>query len=236
MLDAWIRRMASAKVLMADGDALRTQLSAWLDLIEQARRKESWAEAELMRLVSFHARNLGAEGHAASAALMQVMSLEEVFEEHGLRDQTSRLTREMLRLVADAHEAGVAQRLTAKHRSEIARSSPVIRIGERAVVGFLSGPMHADILDALFGRVLRECARTGAHVAVIDTLGIATDDELFYRTLEGMQRMPPGNGLRIILTGLPDPEATREKLRRCGANLDRIVVGGDISEVIAELR
>src|SRR5688500_10549264 len=145
MLDEWIRRIASAKVLMGDIDALRAELSTWLELTDQLLRGEAWAESELMRLVSFHARNLGADGHAASAALMQVILLEEVFEEAGLRDQTRKITLQLKRLIADAHEAGVAQRLTARHRSEIARTSPVIRIGERAVVGFLSGPMHADI-------------------------------------------------------------------------------------------
>src|SRR5262245_50477431 len=124
MLDAWIRRMTSAKVLMGDGDALRSELSAWLDLIGLAGRGEAWAESELMRLVSFHARNLGADGHAASAALMQVILLEDVFEEAGQREQTQKITIQMKRLVADAHEAGVAQRLTNKHRADIARTSP----------------------------------------------------------------------------------------------------------------
>jgi hypothetical protein len=235
MLDAWIRRMTSAKVLMGDAEALRAELSTWMELLDQVRRGESWAESELMRLVSFHARNLGAEGHPASAAMMQVVLLEEVFEEAGLRDATRRITLQMKRLVVDAHGVGVAQRLTAKHRAEIARTSPVIRIGERAIVGFLSGPMHADILDSLFGRVLRECARTGAHVAVIDTLGMNTDDELFYRTIQGMQRMPPGDKLRLILTGLADTEATRKGLLRFGVNLDKVVFNADVSEVIAEL-
>src|SRR5687768_17367650 len=167
MLDEWIRRIASAKVLMGDIDALRAELSTWLELTDQLLRGEVWAESELMRLVSFHARNLGADGHPASAALMQVLLLEEIFEEEGRRKETRRITAQLLRLIADAHEAGVAQRLAARHRSEIARSSPVIRIGDRAVIGFLGGPIHPDILDALFGRVLRECARSGAPIAVI---------------------------------------------------------------------
>jgi hypothetical protein len=188
-----------------------------------------------MRLVSFHARNLGADGHAASAALMQVILLEDAFEEAGQREQTKKITLHMKRLVADAHEAGVAQRLTNRHRADIARTSPVIRIGERAVVGFLSGPMHPDLLDALFGRVLRECARMGANIAVIDTLGMSTDDDLFYRTIQGMQSMPQGDGLRLILTGLADPEAARKGLLDAGANLEKVVIRPDVSEVIAEL-
>ena len=235
MLDAWIRRMSAAKVLMSDSDALRSELSAWLELIEQARLGEPWAADELLRLVSFHARNLGADGHAASAALMQIILLEETLEEAGQRDQSRKLLHDLLRLVADAHEAGVAQRLAAKHRGELARAAPVIRIGERAVVGFLGGPMHPDLIDALFGRVLRECARTGAEVAVIDTLGTNPDDDLFHRTVEGMQRIPPGDRLRIILTGLPDPELTERALVRAGASMERIELRGDVSEVIASL-
>ena len=235
MLDAWIRRLTAAKVLMGDAESARSQLSTWLELLDHARRSESWAEAELMRLVSFHARNLGAEGHAASAALMQVVLLDELYEEAGLRGEMRGLMLQLMRLVVDAHGAGAAQRLTARHRGETARSAPVIRIGERAVVGFLGGPMHAEILDALFGRVLRECARVGAHVAVIDTLGTNPDEDLFYRTIEGMQRMPPGDRLRIIVTGLADPEATQEKLSHYRIDMSRVVLRGDVSEVIAEL-
>jgi hypothetical protein len=233
MLDSWISRMASAKVLMGDADALRAELSAWLDLIERMRGGESWAEAELMRLVSFHARNLGAEGHAASAALMQIVLLEESLEEAG---QSIRpLAIALMRLVVDAHGAGAAQRLAAKHRTELVRAAPVIRIGERAVIGFLGGPLHPEILDALFGRVLRECTRMGAHVAVIDTLGTNPEAELFYRTIEGLQRMPPGDRLRLIITGLADPDAIQKQLSRLEIDMSRIVLRGDVSEVIAEL-
>ncbi len=235
MLDAWLRSLASAKVSMGDVDAIRAELSAWLELIDRIRDGETWAEGELMRLVSFHARNLGADGHPASAALMQVALLEDALEDGGRRADTRALTSRMMQLVADAHEAGLAQRLAARHRGELARSSPVIRIGDRAVVGFLCGPLHADLLDALFGRILRECVRTGAHIAVIDTLGTNADDELFYRTVEGMQRMPPGDRLRIILTGLPDLMHARTGLNTAGANLSKIALAGDVSEVISEL-
>ena len=225
--------MAAAKVLMGDGDALRSELSTWLDLIDQIVRGESWAEGELLRLVSFHARNLGAEGHAASAALMQVILLEDLFEEQNQRSATRSITAQLLRLIADAHEAGVAQRLAAKHRSEIARSAPVIRIGDRAVIGFLGGPIHPDVLDALFGRVLRECTRVGAHVAVIDTLGTNPEDDLFYRTIEGLQRTPPGDRLRLILTGVP--EGLGQQLSRFAIDMKRIELRHDVSDVIAEL-
>jgi hypothetical protein len=220
---------------MGDMDALRAELATWLDLMDRMQRGEPWAEGELMRLVSFHARNLGAEGHAASAALMQVLLLEEIYEEHGRRKETRPITAQLLRLIADAHEAGVAQRLVSKHRSEIARSSPVIRIGDRAVVGFLSGPIHPDILDALFGRVLRECTRTGAQIAVIDTLGTNPDDDLFYRTVEGMLRTPPGDRLKLILTGIGDPDVMYGKVSSRSIDASRLALRNDVSEVIAEL-
>jgi hypothetical protein len=166
---------------------------------------------------------------------MQVILLDETLDEAGLRAETRSIISQLLRLVADAHEAGVAQRLAAKHRAEIARTSPVIRIGERAVVGFLSGPMHAEILDALFGRVMRECSRTGASIAVIDTLGTNPAEDRFYRTVEGMQRVPPGDRLRLILTGLAEPETMKQHLARFQVDLTRVVLRGDVSEVIAEL-
>lgn len=233
MLDAWVRRMAAAKVLMGEKEGIEAELSGWLELLDRAVAGEAWAETELSRLVALHARNLGAEGRPASAVLMQIILLDETLQEVGRADQTRELIQHLLRLVADAHEAGVTQRLTAKHRKRLSAMAPVIRLGDRAVVGFLLGPMQPELLDALVGRVLREAVRSGAKVAVIDCLGADRDDEIFHRTIAAMQKQPPGDRLRLILTGLRDPDRSRQELERFGVDLERVQVEEDINAVVA---
>lgn len=235
MLDAWIRRMAAAKVLMGEKEGIESELSGWLELIDRTVAGEAWAETELLRLVAVHARNLGAEGRPASAVLTQIILLDETLAEAGRAEETRTLIQQLLRLVADAHEAGVTQRLTAKHRKRLSAMAPVIRLGERAVVGFLLGPMQSELLDALVGRVLRETVRCGAEVAVIDCLAADRDDELFHRTIAAMQKQPPGDRLRVILTGLRDPERSRQDLARFGVDLERVSVEEDVNAVVAAL-
>ena len=106
---------------------------------------------------------------------------------------------------------------------------------EQAIVGFLLGPMEAEILDALFGRVLRESVRAGAKTIVIDCFGADEDDELFHRTIFSLQEQPPGDDLDVVLTGLRDIERTRTLLEAAGAKLDRIRFEEDVSRVLASL-
>jgi hypothetical protein len=236
MLDAWIARMAAAKVLMADERALRAELSGWLELLDLVIAGEKWAEDELSRLVSFRARNLGAEGRPASACLLQIMLLGDVLAEAQpeARAASKRLIEEMLQLVADAHEAGVTQRLAAKHRARLATVAPVFRLGERTVVGFVIGPMIGELLDALFGRLLREASRTDATVMVVDCFGGDDEGEVFYRTIAGVQKTPPGDRMHIVVSSVKSNEVARRGLERAGADMLRVRLADDVHEALAQ--
>jgi hypothetical protein len=84
------------------------------------------------------------------------------------------------------------------------------------------------------GRLLRETARTGADVVVLDTFGAARDNELFHRTIQAFTRSEVGCRVTLVLTGLRDPEATKSALKAIGCNMERIRFEPDANTAIAQ--
>jgi hypothetical protein len=234
--DAWLDRVESAHVMMGPREATKNELSRWLDYLGPAADEDASSSHELYKLVAFHARSLGADGRPASAALMQVLLLEDVIGESMKAGDKplSLVLREMIRVVADAHALGSSERAKNRHNLEIRDFSPVIRVGEKTIMGFLLGNMDADLIDAMMGRLLRETVRTGADVVVLDTFGAARDNELFHRTVQAFLRSEVGCRVTLVLTGLRDVEATRNALKDLGCNMDRLRFESDINTAIAQ--
>src|SRR5262249_15472065 len=158
----WIRALEKAHVLMGPREAIAALLGRWLTFFAPASGGDEAASKELFKLVAFHARGLGGEGRPASAALMQFLALADVLGDAGaLREPEAKLIRELPRIVADSHALGASERAKTRHHLEIRDFSPIIRLGDSTIVGFLLGAMETDLIDAMIGRVLRECARTG---------------------------------------------------------------------------
>lgn len=225
---AWISGLEKAHVLMGPREAVSSELSRWIALIGPAIDGDQASAHELFKLVAFHARALGAEGRPASAALMQIWILQDL-----LPPGASALLREIGKVTADAHALGSAERAKNRHQLEIRDFSPVVRLGEKTIVGFLLGAMESDLIDAMTGRLLREAARSGAELVVLDCFGAARDNAVFHRTVQAFLRHEVGCRLTLILAGLRDPEATRAALTALGCNMERLRFEQDINAAIA---
>jgi hypothetical protein len=241
LIEAWLDRLEGAHVLMGNRDAAMSELMRWLDYLGPTADGDQSTAHELHKLVAFHARNLGAEGRPASAALMQILLLEDALEAVGQRgseatedrgsarsreppkaapleaeDRTvlAPTLRELLRVVADAHALGASERARNRHHLEIRDFSPVVRLGEKSIMGFLLGNMDGDLIDAMMGRLLRETVRSGADVVVLDTFGAARDNDTFHRTVQAFQR---SDGSPWSSPGFEIPRPRGRRSRRSGA-------------------
>jgi hypothetical protein len=233
--ESWVTRLEAAHVLMGSKDAIQSELARWLAHLGPTIDGDASQARELYKLVAFHARNLGAEGKPASAALMQALLLDDAVRE-GIGSEASvrDVMREVMRVVADAHALGASERAKNRHNLEIRDFSPVIRVGDKTIMGFLLGAMETDLIDAMIGRLLRETARTSADVVVLDTFGAARDNDTFHRTVQAFMRSEVGCRITLVLTGLRDPEATRTALKALGCNMERLRIEPDINTAIAQ--
>src|SRR5262245_17915994 len=78
VLEQWIAALEGAHVLMGPREAVASELARWIALIGPAIEGDQASSHELFKLVAFHARGLGGDGRPASAALMQILVLEDV--------------------------------------------------------------------------------------------------------------------------------------------------------------
>lgn len=234
ILGDWISKLEAAHVLMGSREAIAHELERWLEYLGPAAEGEQSGAHELYKLVAFHARNLGAEARPASAALMQGILLQDALASTVERaPRLLEILREVLRVIADAHALGHGERTRNRHSLEIRDFSPVIHLGARTVMGFLLGPMDGDLIDAMIGRLLRETARTGAEVVVLDTFGAARDNDTFHRTVQAFLRSEVGGRVNLVITGLRDIEATRSALKAIGCNMERLSFQADVNTAIA---
>ncbi|MCK6547527.1 hypothetical protein L6R52_16885 [Myxococcota bacterium] len=231
----WIHRLESAHVLMGPREAIAHELGRWLEHLGPAASGDESAARELHKLVAFHARALGAEGRPASAALTQVLLLEDAIDAVAASPALRPVFRELLRIVADAHALGASERAKNRHQLEIRDFSPVVRLGETALLGFLLGSMESDLIDAMLGRLLRETVRTGATHVVLDAFGAARDNDTFHHTIAAFQRHEIGGRVHLTITGLRDPDATRDALAALGCNMDRLAFTADANSAIADV-
>lgn len=226
----WLARLEGAHVLMGAREGIAAELGRWLDPLLAAGAGDQSAAHELYKLVAFHARGLGGEGRPASAALMQVLLLQDAVGP--AEPPLAEVLRELLRIVVDAHALGASERSRNRHHLEIRDFSPVVRLGEHTVIGFLLGAMDSDLIDAMIGRLLRETARSGARHVVLDAFGAARDNDTFHRTIQAFLRSEVGSGVHFTLCGLRDTESTREALEQVGCRMDRLHFEPDINTAI----
>jgi hypothetical protein len=165
---------------------------------------------------------------------MQLVLLEDVLSELTPEAPTRGITREMLRVAADAHALGTREQQEARYHRQIRDFTPLVHLeGGRTVLAFLLGPMTPDLIDAALGRLLRECARNEATTAVIDMFGAEADDDRFHRTIRALLEEPPGRKLTLVLTGLRDAETTRAALSNLGADVARVRFEVSLNEYLA---
>lgn len=217
---AWLRHLEAHRLLMAPAPALAAQLSGWVEQLDPGADDHQ----ELLEQVALHARDLGADGKPASAALTQIALLEDALIDaridiEPLRDRL----RELARVVADAHALGAASRLERRFRRTLS-GAPVVQLPGQAVVAFMVGPMDADVIDALVGRLLRAAAGLGAPRIVLDVSSAEPDDEVFHRSLEGFAKGRDFQSFSLAVTGLRDAAATRRRLDARGVPAGRIAL------------
>ncbi|MCC7384500.1 MAG: hypothetical protein IT384_21815 [Deltaproteobacteria bacterium] len=223
ILARWLDLVAKEEVLSGSREALESELSGWLELLEAASAPGP-SRHELDKLVAFHARSQGLENLPASATALRVHLLEDAARDvHGeLPPELHSQLKWMLRVAADAHALGQAEHLENRHHREIRDFSPLLRLDDDTVVAFMLGPMTPELIDAVTGRLLRDCAATGATTAVLDVLGAQPDDDRFHRTIVALLESDVGRRLKLVLSGLRDVEGTRAALGRLGADLARL--------------
>ena len=177
------------------------EFAHWISLLHGACAEDGWSEAELYRIVALHTRNLGADGHPASAALMQALLLQETLMSSAAnKAPMDRVIREILRVVADAHALGHSQRIRKKHRNQLRDGSPVFS-HHGTTTGCLIGQIDAELLDQVCTRIIREAQCSQATRVVIDVSGATIDPELFRRTLGDFSQVEGIEQAKIIVSG-----------------------------------
>jgi hypothetical protein len=233
LLAAWLDHLDPGREPRA---TLASELDGWLTLFLDAAAGDGAAREELAALVALAARRLAGEGRAASTAVLRCLALEDALfavlgPDHGL----DRLARDLVRIAADAHQVGHGERERERMKRRLIDASPVLRVGERAVVGFVLGSMDADTVDALMGRVLRVAVGSDAPLLVIDVAGAPPDDDLFHRTLRGFVASEHAHRRRLVVTGLRDPVRTRGALTALGVPEGRVELRGDLGATLEAL-
>lgn len=234
LLDAWLSQLARDKLLMADREALRAELGAWLELLERGAAGDAGAHAELLRFVALHCKGLGYDGRPASAVVMQVTGLEDALVARGTPPDSKlrSIAREMIRVAADAQALGQSERLQERAQNELKHRSPVFRL-PTAVVGCLVGGMRAELMDSLLGRVLRECTRHGLDQVILDLSSADEPDDRFFRTIQGLFTSPDVPPVSVTLTGLRDLDSARAALQKLGVDTRRLRLSGELGEVVS---
>jgi hypothetical protein len=226
LLARWLALLQEAHLLMGPREAVASELAGWLAHLREATPE---ARSELNRQVALHARALGAEGRPASAALAQLQLLRDALGDAG----DAELLRALERITVDAHAAGAAARQQRHHARVLQRSAPILHLPGVAVAGFLVGSMEAEVVDALFGRLLRAMVGTPEPRLILDVGCAPPDDDTFHRTLLGFTQAPEFAGRVLRVSGLPDPDATAAALARLQVPAGRIRLFARFEEALA---
>jgi hypothetical protein len=223
--------MAEARVTMAKPADAAAELEGWIELLYAARDGDAGAETDLYRLIAMHGRRLGQEGRPASAAILQPLLLEDTLEaELGVDHPFRSHVRELVKIVADAHALGQGERTENAHDKMLRTSSPVLRLGQRAVVGWLIGPLRPDTIDAVVGRLFAECAGAGAPMAILDLSTAGPPTDVFFRTVAGYSKSDVAKKYRLVITGVD--ETAREQIAALGADLSTFDVHERLYDVL----
>ena len=219
LLERWLDELDAAGALIGNRQATAARLEGWVPWLEAAARGDEAAQAELLRIVAFDARNLAQEGRPVSTVLWQPLLLEEAWP--GERAEGARLSRLLVRVAADAHALGTAAMMDARQRALLARRSPVIPIGARWL-GFMLGPMAEEVIDGVIGRLLQAAAGSGSTDVALDICGAEPPNALFVRTLEGFATADTGPVSRLTVTGAPSESNLAADFAARGVKPERV--------------
>lgn len=233
VLESWVSQLAQEKLLMAEREALTAELGSWLQLLEAGAAGDPGATSELLRLVALHCKTLGYDGRPASAVVMQIARLEDAFLAQGPTPTPAvlRSIREMVRVAADAQALGQSERLKERAIDELKHRSPVFHL-PHAVLGCLMGAMRAELMDALLGRMLRECTRHGLDQLILDISCADDPDDRFFRTIHGLFTSPDVPPVSLTITGARDVGAMRAALHKLGVDTPRLRYAAELGEVL----
>lgn len=233
VLDAWIGHLAKEKLLMAEREALTAELGAWLPLLYAGAAGDAGAATELFRFVALHCKGLGHDGRPASAVVMQIACLKDVLTQtEGTPDPARmKLVHEMVRVAADAQALGQSERLEERAYDLLKHRSPVFTLS-KVVVGCLVGPMRAELLDSLFARVLRECARHGIDRMIVDISSADEPDDRFFRTIQGLLTSPDVPPVSVVISGVRDLDTAARALHKLGIDTPRLELAERLAEVL----
>lgn len=232
-LNAWLERLRAAGVTMAQAEAAASEFGGWLELLDRAVDGDASAEGDLYRLSAMHGRRLGQEGRPASAAILQPLLLADTLDtELGTGHRFAGHVRELVKIVADAHALGHTERLENKQNKLLRTSTPILRTAN-GVVGWIVGPMLADTIDAIVGRLFAECAAAGAERAVLDLSTAQPPNDVFFRTVAGYTKSDIAPKYRLVLTGVEDPDAMRAAIAKLGADTTRFDIHSRLYDVMS---
>ena len=217
LVERWLDHLADAGALIGTRADTRARLENWAPALEGAVLGDRAAEGELLRLVALDARNLAQEGRPASLVVAQPLLLEAVWPE------ARRLSHLLVRVAADAHALGTTGVHEDRTRRLLARRAPVVAAGP-GWLAFLMGPMDAEVLDAIFGRLLQAAAGAGAPEVAIDLSGAEAPDAMFLRTLVGFSTADTGPVKRLTVTSAADPGGLAAALGTQNVSMDRVTV------------
>ncbi len=204
------------------------ELDGWLELLGQKA-----ALPDLLRQVALWAENAALEGQPASVLLKELSFVHQTIERQ--HPQSAERFFTLLGTAMDAHGAGQHERWRRRNHLERARTSPVFGIRSELVAAFYSGAFDSEPLDAVFGRLLLECAGRGATWGLMDVSGARPETDLFHRTLRGFPALDLQHPKTLVITGLADPDATRAAVEALGYRGPRIHFESDIGPVLDRL-
>jgi hypothetical protein len=234
IFDAWMADLAKEPGLVPNDEATRSQLLGWLQLMLRSVGGSDPDREDLEGLVALEARAQGADGQQVERLIRWLQTLETVASTHKC-EQVAELVHALIPLAADAYAMGRVDRAEKRHRHLLRKASPVVRIGEKAVLAFLLGPTDDDVLDAILGRLFTETVRARAPIAILDVSGADTETPLFHRTLFGFGQTKENYPFSLAITGLPDPKATHETLEQLGCALEHVRILGPLGPVLSDL-
>jgi hypothetical protein len=191
---------------------------------------EGWAELavrdlrELAAVVALHARNLGEQGVPAHQPVLQASLLDASLP----APPEVRLAA----VAADAHAVGLATRLDRHRRRSLRDRLPVLELPSGEVLACVVGPLDAELLDGLLGRAFSLAAGTGARVVALDLSGAEdVDAELVLDTAAGFPEHELAGRVRLVLTGVDDPDAWRARLSRRGTDPEDVAVRARVTDL-----
>ncbi|MBI2373625.1 MAG: hypothetical protein HYV07_06465 [Deltaproteobacteria bacterium] len=224
----WSRRLGPA------GRSVEGDLAAWLERLEKAIEGDEVNASEILDFASLLGRRLGLERRPASTALTLALALSDALRELGVTTpEAESLTRRLAAVLVDAHALGTREDAEDRHQKQLRDASPIVRLEDRAVIGFLIGPSSSDLLDAMVGRLLRESVAASAPDLAIDVFGTERLDDRFFQTIAALTKSDQAAHVRrVVITGARDQDAVLDALVRSGADPKRLRLEERVNDYI----